>query len=363
MNSPQAPLRMLVVVVVYRVADLAIDCLRSLVPQARSLDGVHIAVCENGSGPETAARLREAILQESWSDVVWLREIHPNRGFTGGNNAILDEALRWRTPPESFLLLNSDTVVMPGAIAALLESMSRQTTAGALGPSIVAPDGTPQTSCFRDPTPFSEFLRAACTGPLDRHFRRRLVSKPPPHAEGDHDWTSFAAALIRREALMQAGVFDEGYFLYFDDPDLCYRIRRAGWRISHCPEAKIVHLEGAANDVPSSMRERKRPPSYYYQSRARYFAKRHGIAGLWLANLCWHAGRLISWSRELIERRPSHLPKSQWRDIWTNAFRPWHAPHLPHPPIDPAPSGATESRIPGQSGASDSSAVFSCGRS
>ncbi len=335
---------MLVVVVVYRVAGLAIDCLRSLVPQVRGLDGVHVAVCENGSGLETASELREAIAREGWSDVVWLHEIHPNRGFTGGNNAILHAALAWRNRPESFFLLNSDTIVKPGAIAALLESIEKQPEAGVLGPSILAPDGTRQTSCFRDPTPASEFLRAARTGPIDRRFRHRLVSKPPPHTEGAHDWTSFAAAVVRREALEQAGTFDEGYFLYFDDPDLCLRIRRAGWQISHCPNATVVHLEGAANDVPSSIRLRKRPPGYYYQSRARYFAKRHGIVGLWLANLCWHAGRSISWTRELIERRPSHLPKAQWRDIWTNALRPWHAPHLPHAKLPIAAGGLLDTQ-------------------
>lgn len=341
MTPPGRPLRMLVVVVVYRVVDLAVDCLRSLVPQVREQEGVHIGVCENGSGPEAARRLREAILREGWDDVVWIREVHPNRGFTGGNNAILDTALRWPTPPDCFLLLNSDTIVRPGAIEALLSALERHPRAGAVGPALVSPEGTLQTSCFRDPTPFTEFLRAARTGPIDRFFRSRLVSKPCPHGEGPHDWTSFAAAAIRRETLQQVGTFDEGYYLYFDDPDLCLRIRRAGWEIAHCPEATIVHLEGAANDVPSSLRERKRPPRYYYQSRARYFAKRHGIAGLWLANLCWHAGRVISWTRELIERRPSHLPKSQWRDIWTNALRPWHAPHLPHSPVNVSTNDST----------------------
>jgi GT2 family glycosyltransferase len=334
-------LRLLIVVVVYRVADLTIECLRSLMPEVRSLAGVKVAVCENGSGGDVADRLQTAIREHGWEDAVWFLPIHPNRGFTGGNNAILDRALRWTTPPEFFLLLNTDTIVEPGAIAELLASIESDPGVGALGPSLIAPDESLQTSCFRDPTPWSEFLRAACTGPLDRLFNRRLVSIKPPHDTGPHEWTSFAAAMIRSSAIAETGTFDEGYYLYFDDPDLCWRLRCAGWRIAHCPSATIVHLEGAANDVPASRRERRRPPRYLYQSRARYFAKRHGIAGLWLANLCWHAGRCISLFRELLGRKPTGAAPCEWRDIWTNALRPWHAPHLPYPegPAETAAAG------------------------
>lgn len=341
---PPQPLRLLVVIVVYRVADLTIDCLRSLMPQVMRLPGVAVAICENGSGGDVADRLRSVVLEEGWEERVWLRVISPNRGFTGGNNAILDPALAWPTPPKYFLLLNSDTIVREGAIATLIEAMDARPDVGAMGPHLVGLDGSPQVSCFRDPSPVSEFLRAARTGPLDRVLGGWLTSSPLPHHQGPYDWTSFAAAMVRSEALREVGTFDEGYFLYFDDPDLGRRIRRAGWTIGHCPEATIVHLEGAANDVPASIRARRRPPSYLYVSRARYLAKRYGLAGLWIANLAWHCGRGVSWIRERLERRASHVPTAQWRDIWTNALRPWHAPHLPHPRLDPEPTCDLRSR-------------------
>ncbi len=345
MNHPRAESRIDVAVVIvnYRSTPLLIRCLETIESHGVDDPTIHVHVCENASGDGSADRIRCEIDARGWSGWVSLVALDHNRGFTGGNNVLLRSLLDSPTPPASILLLNPDTEVESAAIKRLFERLMQRPEWGAAGPAIVGADGSRQTSCFNDPTPFSEFLRAACTGPLDRTFSRRRASKNPPHDEGPHDWTSFAAAMLRPDALIASGIFDEGYFAYFDDPDLCWRIRRAGWLVGHCAEATIMHLEGASTGIRDLRQARRRSPPYQMRGRARYFAKRHGIAGLWLANLCWHAGRLISWSRELIERRPSHLPRSQWRDIWTNAFRPWHAPHLPHPPIDDDTMGESAS--------------------
>jgi len=330
---PKQTVRLLIVMTVYRSADLAIECLRSLAPQIGDVPGTFVAICENGSGADEARRLRDAIEREGWTSWVGIREVDPNRGFTGGNNAILEPALRWRDPPDLFLLLNTDTLVAPGMLATMVGFMGRRPEVGIAGPQLTWSDGRHQECCFRDPSIVGQFLRTAGTGLLDRLIPGQSTAKELPHDEGPHDWKTFACAFIRREVFEQAGLLDEGYFLYMDDPDLCWRARRAGWSIGHCNEATTVHLKGGSNDVPASVKARRRLPRFYYQSRARYFAKRHGIVGLWLANLCWHAGRTISFARDILQWRPWSVPNSAWRDIWTNALRPWHAPHLPHPPL------------------------------
>lgn len=259
---------------------------------------------------------------------------------------MIERALTAKPAPELVLLLNPDTTVDPGAIGRMRDCMIANPSWGVAGPAIASPSGEPQTSCFRDPTPLSELLRAAASGPIDRVFSRRRVSLRPPHGTGPHDWTSFACAMIRTAAIRQSGAFDEGYFAYFDDPDLCWRIRRAGWTIGHCPDARIVHLEGASTGIREIRTQRRRVPGYKMRGRTRYFAKRHGLAGLWLANLCWHAGRGVSLARELLGRPSISAAPQEWRDIWTNALRPWHAPHLPFPdeplPPDPLTIGADD---------------------
>ena len=116
-------MNLLVVIVCYRAAELTINCLRSLSAEICSLPGAKVAVCENGTGDESAKKLADAIQAEGWSDWVFLKVIHPNRGFAGGNNVILREAMAWPNPPRYFLLLNADTIVRPGALRLLLDAI------------------------------------------------------------------------------------------------------------------------------------------------------------------------------------------------------------------------------------------------
>ncbi|HOA73899.1 MAG TPA: glycosyltransferase family 2 protein [Phycisphaerae bacterium] len=325
------PISVLVVIVCYRAVELTIECLRSLRSEIAAIPGAKVAVCENGTGPEAVHRLSRALRQEGCQDWVSLKVIEPNCGFTGGNNAILRDAMRWRYPPEYFLLLNADTIVRPGAIRQLLAAMRARPDVGIVGPRLEHPDGEPQISCFRAPTPVSEFLEAARTGPLTRLLAGYEVPLAAADTSIEPDWISFACALIRREVVEQVGYLDEGYYLYYDDPDYCRRARRAGWGILYCPQARVVHLIGQSNPVVSLTMARRRRPRYYYGSRSRYFAKCYGMPGLWLTNLMWMAGRSVSLFREIVGRKRPHTCDREWRDIWTNALRPdvdWGFPTL-----------------------------------
>ena len=102
-------MKLLVVIVSYRVTDLTIDCLRSLSGEIGRVPGTRVALCENGTGGDAADRLRRAIEENNWGSWVDLTVIYPNRGFTGGNNAVIRPALESDDPPEYVLLLNADT--------------------------------------------------------------------------------------------------------------------------------------------------------------------------------------------------------------------------------------------------------------
>lgn len=330
MNDP-APISVLIVIVCYRAVELTIDCLRSLSSQVPCIPGARVAVCENGTGGGAAEELARVIRDEGWQGWAWLKAIEPNCGFSGGNNAVLREAMRWPGRPRCFLLLNADTIVRPGALQMMLDAMQARPDIGIVGPRIEHLNGEPQISCFRALSPISEFLEAARTGPLTRLLRGYEVAIPPAGTAVEPDWLSFACALIRREVVEQIGLLDDGYYLYYDDPDYCRRAREAGWGILYCPQARVVHLVGQSNPVTKLTQALRRRPRYYYASRARYFAKSYGLAGLWLANCMWMAGRSISWLREAVGSKPPHTCMSQWRDNWTNAWHPmadWGFPVL-----------------------------------
>ena len=115
---------------------------------------------------------------------------------------------------------------------------------------------------------------------------------------------------------------DDGFFMYFEDVEFCFRARKAGWDIIHNPDAHVVHLRGGSSPVKEFTKMKKRLPRYYYASRTRYFNKLYGWNGLIVANLLWYAGRSISKLRELFMRKEQHICDNQWIDIWTNWLNP-----------------------------------------
>ena len=166
-------------------------------------------------------------------------------------------------------MLNSDTIVRPGAIQSLLDAMEANREAGFISPRLEYPDGTPQISCFRYHSPVSELIDAAATGPITKLFKNYDVPIEVSDTPIEPQWTSFACVLIRGEAMEQIGLMDEGYFMYFDDVDYCRTVRNAGWRILHWPSARVVHLRGGSGSVKADIASRKRPKAYLYASRVK----------------------------------------------------------------------------------------------
>lgn len=310
-----------VVIVSYRTADLVIECLKSLADQAPGSPRMSVTVCENASGRDQADTLLAAVRAEGWSNWVTVLPLEKNLGFAGGNNAALREALALVEPPEYFVLLNPDTVVHCGAIAEMQRAMAADPNLGLLGPQIVSDEGNVQNSCFRDHTPVSEFLRAAGTGMLNRLFGRGEFQLAPEPGATDYEWTSFACVMIRREVFADIGLLDDGYFMYYEDCDFCRRARLAGWRIGHCDTARIMHLEGGSGAVPATIRMRRRPAKYFYESRSRYFRRFGGRTNLLLANLCWNAGRVVSGLREVLRTKKPHVCAREWLDIWAGSMQ------------------------------------------
>ncbi|QQE13861.1 glycosyltransferase family 2 protein [Planctomycetota bacterium] len=315
-------MKLLVVIVNYKATGLTLDCLQSISEQIASLPLVKVAVCENGTGDADAKIIAKAIEDNNWASWCWLKAISPNRGFSGGNNAVLKDALNWSDPPENFLLLNADTIVRENAINELLEAANENVSAGIISPRLEWPDGTPQISCFRYINPISEFIDAAHTGVFTKIFKKFDVPIDVVDSPSTPQWTTFACALIRKEVFDQIGLLDPGYFLYFDDPDFCRRAQKNGWAVLNWPKAKVVHLRGKSNPVKSLTKERKRRPSYFYASRARYLAKFYGRVGLWFTNMLWLVGRSLSLIREKIGRKQEHVCDSEVKDIWTNWSHP-----------------------------------------
>lgn len=316
---PDERVNLAVVIINYRTPDLVIQCLNSLLTELVDVSA-RVVVVDNASCDGSFATIKDWISARDSGNCVQLVESATNAGFSGGNNIGIQAV-----DADYYLLLNSDTIVRPGAIAILLQTAVRERRAGMISPRLEWPDGTPQESCFRFLSPMSELIGTARTGPVTTMLRKFVVPLPPSNSAIEPQWTSFACVLLRREMVDEIGFMDEGFFMYFEDVEYCHRAHQAGWMIVHNPEARVVHLRGGSSPVKQRTLERRRLPPYYYASRTRYFYLVYGWPGLTFANVLWHLGRCVSKCREVLGRRERGSSENEWRDIWTN----WRHPNAP----------------------------------
>jgi N-acetylglucosaminyl-diphospho-decaprenol L-rhamnosyltransferase len=300
-------MKLLVVIVSYRVTDLTIDCLRSLAGEIGRVPGARVAVCENGTGDDAAERLRHAIDENGWDSWADLTAIHPNLGFTGGNNAVIRPALQSADPPEYVLLLNADTIVQEHALDTLVAFMDEHPKAGIAGSLLLSPDGEIQGSPFRFPGIAAELDRGLGLGIVSRLLSPWAVTQPKPEGPGPVGWVAGASMILRRTMLDQIGLLDEGLYTYFDDCDICLRAARAGWETWFVPQSRIVHLEGATTGV-GTKRTAKRLPAYWHQARRRYFLKNHGVLYATAVDAAFILGYAAWRLRMRIQRKPDTDP-------------------------------------------------------
>lgn len=316
--GPKATLS--IIIVNYRTPKLVVDCMEVLLHEVSGLDAM-IVLVDNFSQDDSPRIIQNWLARHDAAGKVRFIQSDHNGGFASGNNIGIRAIVA-----EYYLLLNSDTLVRPGSIAKLLETARNNPDAGLFSPRLEWPDGRGQESCFRFPTPVSEFLSAAQTGLVDRFLSRYVTTLPVQQYSSSPEWTSFACVLVRKQLFDDIGLLDEGYFMYFEDIEYCFRAGRAGWKTIHNPESRVVHLRGGSSPVKEQTRLKKRIPRYYYESRARFFYKAYGWPCLVAANLLWWLGRAISKARQVLGHHDKIAVTMQWLDIWTN----WLAPLKPY---------------------------------
>ena len=234
-------------------------------------DRSHLGACLDSVGAATAELSAEVILADNHSDDgsrEFVREAFPwvklivngrNLGFAKANNA----AIR-ASSGRHVLFLNTDTVVPPDAVVALLAGLKRRPEAGAIGPALVRQNSSFQVSFGRDIGFFAELGQKLFLNP---YYRIVLKRSRRVRSVG---WLSGACLLARRDAVEAAGLFDEGFFIYFEDIDLCRRIGSLGLELLYDPSVRVVHF-GGATTAP-----RKQKSRLHYRESQLYFYEKHG---------------------------------------------------------------------------------------
>ncbi len=296
-------LEVAVVIVNYRSAELTLRALSSL-DEERKLPGIalKVAVVENDSGD--AARLREAI-DARFSEFAQLVVSPHNGGFGAGNNLGVRTLIAEGSKAQYFHFLNPDTVVRPGAVLELARFLAAHPRAGAAGSRFEHADGTPWPVAFRFPTALGEFEGGACVGLISKLLKEHVVALELGDRPEQVDWLSGASIMAKREVLETVGGFDEAYFLYFEETDLCLRMKAAGWEIWYVPESCVMHIRGQSTGVTTLDTKPQRRPVYWFASRRRYFAKNHGLVYAAAADLAFLVGNSIGVVKHTFERVPT----------------------------------------------------------
>lgn len=226
--------RMAVAVISWNTRELLRRCLSTVAAAGAS----EVVVVDNGSSDGSIAMVREEF------PAVRLQVLPENPGYGAASNIAFTLC-----STDYVLLLNSDTELRPGALEALTAHLDRCPRAGIVGPRLLNPDGTLQKSTFPYPSPLVPFvkrrpvadlvgvipvLRDAFVGSWAHDHTRRVP------------WVLGAALAIRRAAYATVGGFDESYVMYYEEVDLCYRLRQAGWEIHFTPATEVTHVGGAS---------------------------------------------------------------------------------------------------------------------
>jgi GT2 family glycosyltransferase len=298
-GRPQHVHDVAVIIVTYKCAPITIAGLRALEHErSNSLLRIRAVVVDNASGD--LAEISRAVHDNQWSSWITLVEAPKNGGFAYGNNLGIERAYAAGHPSYVYLL-NPDTEVRAGAVAALVQFLEEHPEAGIAGSSFETGAGDDWRIAFRFPTLLSELEQGLEFAVVTRLLSRWAVVRHMGACCEPVDWISGSSMMIRPEVFAAIGGLDENYFLFFEETDLCRRARRAGFATWYVPESRVMHIGGATTSVSS--RTKTRYPPYWFESRRRYFAVTYGLTHAMLIDLVAVGASLLGAAKRRIQGR------------------------------------------------------------
>lgn len=315
--------------------------LRSAEAALAAFDGVEgaLVIVDNDSGDGSFERMSAEAVARGWTtgpQQVRVLQSGRNGGFGAGNNFGIRAGLPDGSKPDYVYLLNSDAFPAPDAIRALLDHLEAHPATGFAGSYIHGPDGEPHSTAFRFPSILSEFEGQVRFGPVTRLLSRYVVARPIPEATTRVDWLAGASLMMRQSVLDRIGLFDETFFLYYEETDLCRRAALAGFPTDYVVESRIEHI----GSVSTGMKSWNRIPQFWLDSRLHYFTKNHGRAYAALVTLATLAGGTLWRLRLLIQRKDRGDPPRYLRDLTAHHLRHLFRPKgNAHPQERPAVKG------------------------
>ena len=250
-----------IIIVTYNSGKFIRNCIESILSD-ENIYKKEIILVDNDSSDLTIS------IAESYNSSIHLIRNTKNSGYAAGNNI----GIRY-SKGRNVLILNPDIVLGPDFITKSLEFLESNQNIGIIGPKLLYPDNQIQESCRKFFSIRTIIMRRSIFGklfPQSKYLKEHLMSDWDHNSIRDVDWVLGACILMRREAIEKLGYFDEGYRLYFEDVDLCYRMHKSGLRVVYNPNVICIH-----HHQRESAKSFNKQTYWHIQSGIRFFRK-HG---------------------------------------------------------------------------------------
>lgn len=315
-------MKLVTIIVNYKTADMTLDAATAAIKQLQIIDAkTKLVIVDNDSRDGSFETLQAAVAHHiAESDDYWQNvsvvSSAKNGGFGAGNNIAMQAFMQGDAPPDYFYILNSDAFPEAQSIALLIKQLDENPVVGITGSYIHGEDQVPHITAFRFPTIFSELEGSIQLGLITKLLKQYSVPMGIPQKTQQVDWLAGASMMLRRDMLEQIGLFDERYFLYFEETDLCHRAKNAGWATVYVLESSVSHI----GSVSTGMRKWQKIPEYWLDSRRRYFSQRYGKAYYRVATLVRIFGELVWRLRVKLEGKPDTMPSGFVYDLARHFF-------------------------------------------
>lgn len=319
--------RLLTVILNWRTPEMTLRSVEAALVALQGIDGA-LVVVDNDSGDGSFEKLSAAVTAKGWDrgpQQVRVLQSGRNGGFGAGNNFGIRAGLPDGARPDYVYILNSDAFPAPGAIRALLTHLDTHPATGFAGSHIHSPEGEAHRTAFRFPSILGEFEQNIRFGPVSKFLARWIVAQPLPAVTTRVDWLAGASLMMRQSVLDQIGLFDEAFFLYYEETDLCRRAALAGWPTDYVPESRVAHI----GSVSTGMKTWGRIPQFWLDSRLHYYVKNHGRLYAAAATLAAVLGGALWRFRLLFQRKDRGDPPRYLRDLVAHGARAMMRPLLP----------------------------------
>ncbi len=317
--------RILTIVLNYKTAQMTLKAANSARAAMQAIPG-ELVIVDNDSQDGSFETMRAHVAAEGWANTRVIQSGR-NGGYGAGNNVGIRAGMSDGSKPDYVYILNSDAFPKPDAIKVLYDHLNATPGTGFAGSFIEGEDGVQHTTTFRFPSIWSELEGSIHFGPVSKLLNAYRVPRTLTQT-ASVDWLAGASVMMRKEILDDIGLFDETFFLYFEETDLCRRAQKAGHQVMFLADSIVTHI----GSVSTGMKEWRQVPDYWFNSRWHYFSKNHGRFYAFVATVFHLIGGGLNWLRCKLTGKTHNGAPRFLRTLARHGFAAFFKPQRRPPP-------------------------------